>query len=87
MTLTLDIGTETEERLRDEAARRGVTLDQLVRRLVEDAVCLLRQQAERPPSPRDRLRAFQEYLATHDTSLPPLPPEAFERESFYGDRG
>jgi len=87
MTLVLDVAPEVEERLQDEAERRGIPIGQLVLRLVEDAVLPPREEAERQPSPRERLDAFRDYLATHDPALPPLPPEAFERESFYGDRG
>jgi hypothetical protein len=90
MTLTIELPPDLENRLRQEAEKHGVDAGELARRLIERQ--LPAQQTE-PKSlwetltPDEWERAFDEYLASHDPTKPPLPPEAFERASFYGERG
>jgi predicted transcriptional regulator len=90
MTLTIDLPPELEERLQREAEKRGLTVSEYTRHLIEQL--LPARQEERKSlwetlTPDEWERAFDEYLASHVPTKPPLPPEAFERASFYGERG
>jgi hypothetical protein len=90
MTLSIDLPRELEERLLREAAKHGLSVSEYAVRLIEQQ--LPPQQQERKSlwetlAPEEWKQAFEEYLASHDPTKPPLPPEAFERASFYGERG
>jgi len=86
MSLTIEMASEMEERLRQEAQKQGLDAGEYVRHLIERSLAI--EKGAGPASTtQDRLRAFEEYLASRDSSKPPLPPEAFERASFYGERG
>jgi len=90
MTLSLDLTPDLEVRLRRAAAKHGLDTSEYVRRLLEDQ---LPPVDEPPPSlwetltPEEWKREFHAWLDSHDPQKPPLPPEAFERASFYGHRG
>lgn len=86
MTLTIDIPQELENRLQEEAGKRGVAAEELARTFLEER---LLSPAERPlwEKPEDWERAFDEWIASQDPSRPPLPSEAMSRDSFYGERG
>ncbi len=90
MTLTIELAPELEDRLREEATRRGLDAVELARRLIEERLPAPTSSPQPPTlrlTPEEWIREFDAYCASHDPTKPPLPPEAFERESFYGDRG
>jgi predicted transcriptional regulator len=86
MTLTIDIPRELEDRLQEEAERRGVPAEELARTFLEERLLSPSGKAlwERP---EDWERAFDRWIASQDPGRPPLPEEVMGRESFYGDRG
>lgn len=86
MTLTIDIPSELEEKLQEEAGRRGVAAEELARTFLEERLLF---SLERPlwDKLEDWERAFDEWIASQDQARPPLPEEAMSRESFYGERG
>ena len=90
MTLMINLTPELENRLRREAEKHGVAADEYARNLIERQ--LPQQDNEHISlwdtlSPEEWKRQFRAWAASHDPSRPPLPPEAFERASFYGERG
>jgi hypothetical protein len=90
MTLTIDLPPDLEDRLLREAARQGLSASEYTLRLIEQQ--LPPRQEEKKSlwetlTPDEWERAFDAYLASHDPTKPPLPPEAFDRASFYGERG
>lgn len=86
MTLTIDIPRELEDRLQEEAGKRGVAAEELARTFLEER---LLSPAGDPlwSRPADWERAFDEWIASQDPGRSPLTDEALGRESFYGDRG
>lgn len=90
MTLTINLDPDLETRLLREAEQHGLTADEYVRRLLEQQLPS-RQEGTKSLwntlTPDEWRRAFDEYLSSHDPTKPPLPPEAFERAGFYGERG
>jgi hypothetical protein len=89
MSLTIDLPLELEKRLLHEASRRGLDASELVRRLIEPQLATTNQWAplEGHHSPEEWKAQFRAWLDSHDATKPPLPEEAFERASFYGERG
>ena len=49
--MTIEISHETEERLTDEARRRGVSVDTLLRRFIDERAALTHQGSARPDLP------------------------------------
>ena len=86
MTLTIDIPRELEGRLQEEAARRGVAAEELARMFLEER---LFSPAESPlwERPGEWEKAFDKWVASHDSERPALSEQSMSRESFYGDRG
>jgi hypothetical protein len=90
MTLTIDLPPELERRLAREAEQRGLSISEYTRCLIEQQLPPQQEQKKslwETLTPDEWEQAFDEYLASHDPTKPPLPPEAFERASFYGERG
>lgn len=88
MALTIDLAPEVEERLQREAEKQGLSADAYAQQLIERSLPI----EEREPlwetlSPEEWKRQFRAWAASHDATRPPLPPEAYERASFYGDCG
>jgi len=82
MTLTLQFSVETGQKLRDEAARRGVTVEEYVRQLAEQSVST---GAVASDATADAKRAlWREWVASHQ-ALPYLVDDS--RESIYEGRG
>lgn len=87
--MTLDLTPDVERRLRQEAERRGVEADVYAAQLIEKHL----PQPEPSESlwnrltPEEWIEEFNAYLATLDRDIPPLPEEAYQRASFYGERG
>lgn len=85
MTLTLELPPEIEIRLRDAAAREGVDVDEFTRNLIQQH--LPSESTEslwKTLTPEEWTRRFEEWVTTH-SGWPQLPPEAYERASFYED--
>jgi hypothetical protein len=80
MQITVDVPDE----LAAEAQARGLTPEEYVRGLVDDAV---RRTAVglRLREPRMSIKEFLEAMAASSDKMPILPDEAFTRESFYQD--
>jgi Protein of unknown function (DUF3866) len=90
MTLTIDLPQELEERLRREAEKRGLTVSEYTRHLIEQQLPARREERKslwETLTPDEWKREFRAWVDSHDATKPPLPPEALERASFYGDRG
>ncbi|MBX3279990.1 MAG: hypothetical protein KF868_18465 [Acidobacteria bacterium] len=88
MTITIEIPPDLDRKLRDEAERQGLSVDDYARRLLEERL----SETEAPPfwataTPEEWLRAFDDWMDSHDATLPPLSAAAVSRESFYGERG
>jgi hypothetical protein len=89
MRVTIVLTPELEERLVREAEKQGVTASEYALRLIEPQ---LQRQEERKSlwetlTPDEWKREFRAWIESHDPTKPPLPPEALERASFYGERG
>jgi hypothetical protein len=83
MSVTIDLPPDVEASLSAQAAARGVTLAEHLRRL-------LAEQAGAPKptrkTPEERAKHWRESVAgLPDTK--PLSDEAISRESMYGERG
>lgn len=86
MTLTLELPPEIEIRLRDAAAREGVDVDVFTQKLIREHLPL-HQPTEslwNSLTPEEWIRQTRAWAETH-ANWPELPPEAFERASFYED--
>jgi hypothetical protein len=87
MTLTLEVTPELEDQLRVEAAKKGITVEEYARLLLEEGLLNGAQAAEPgKATPQDRKRRLSHWIEAN-RGLPSLPDEAFQRASFYGDRG
>ncbi len=86
MTLTIELTPELEARLQHEAERQGMASELYARQLLEEQLLPTRTTSSQR-SPQEWAKAFNEWVNGHDPNLPPLPDEAYERESFYGERG
>ena len=88
MTLTIELTPELEERLQHEAARQGVASELYARQLLEERLLPTQELPFWARASREEwVKAFNEWMDSHDPNLPPLPDEAYSRESFYGERG
>ncbi len=83
MTITVELNSAVEERLRQEARRRGLETGALIKRLIEDA--LIAPVAENGTD--EAWEADMQALSEGCEQLPVLPSEAFSRESLYDERG
>jgi hypothetical protein len=87
MTLTLDVTPELENRLRQEAARKGIAAEEYARMLLEERLLNGPQDSERSKAtPEDRKRRLSQWIEAN-RGLPALPEEAFQRASFYDEQG
>jgi hypothetical protein len=82
MTITVDITPEVRAGLARQAAASGRAVEAYAASLLEDAV--------NPPAgagrlSRDRLENTLREMAQFSHKIPPLPDEAFTRESLYRD--
>lgn len=85
MSLTIELPPEVESRLHQEASKRGQQAEEYARMLLES---LLAPSGQRPfyetATPEEWVQAFSAWVASHEATQPPLPPEALTREHFYG---
>lgn len=89
MSLTVELPEELAERLKEVASRRGIEPEEYALRLIEQQLPTGRSapdQTWQTLGPEEWIRRTREWAESH-RDWPVLPPEAFERESFYGDRG
>ena len=82
MSIVIELAPELEERLRAQAATRGVPVQEYV-------ADLIRRAANGGPAERPALAEFEADWAGFSDGLDhlaPLPPEAFSREAIYDER-
>lgn len=77
MTMVLNIEPELENRLKSEADRRGLSMDEYVLRLIKRSINP--EDSYAPLSPEEWVREFEAWVDSHQ-DWPVLSPEAFERE-------
>jgi hypothetical protein len=81
MTVTLELKPEIEEELVARARAAGLSTEEFVNRELERLV------ASTPPTskltPEERVRLWNEFLASHSVGGPPLSDYAVSRESIY----
>ena len=83
MSITINLSADTEQRLREAAARRGDTLEAYLEWLAgQSAGNGARPAAER--TPEEKVAAWREWVASHAAN-PHVADDS--RESIYGDRG
>jgi hypothetical protein len=88
MTLTIQLEPETESRLEQEAAKHGVNASEYARLLIERSLPSERSATAslwETLAPEEWIRQTREWIDTH-RDWPVLPPEAYERASFYEGR-
>jgi hypothetical protein len=84
VTLRVELNPEIEARLLSEARARGVPMEKLAERLLQEALAGSVQA--------DSVLTVEEFhqmigaMAEDSEKLPDLPTESFSRESFYEDR-
>jgi hypothetical protein len=95
MTLKLEFPPELESRLRKEAAKRGMSVDQCAQLLLQDQLALTTETSTPDvralrKTPEESLRAFHElldFIKSLNIPAPSIPAEALRRENLYEDRG
>jgi hypothetical protein len=89
LTLEIDLPPDVEERLIREAGREGLNAGEYAVRLITRQLSPepRRKSLMETLSPEEWRREFRAWVESHDPEKPPLPPEATERASFYGERG
>jgi hypothetical protein len=85
MTLILELDETTEARLRAEAEARGLAVEAYAGAVLRNSAPVYATGNGRPT--RESFQEMLHEMAKGSENRPVLPPEAFERESFYGDRG
>ena len=85
MSITLDFAPYIENRLRELAARRGLTPAGFAKAIVEREA--LAAEPEQEMTPEEEATAFLAWAAGHRTDTPVILMEALSRESLYEDRG
>jgi len=84
MTLVLELDAETENRLRAQADAHGLAVEAFA-----ESVLRKTEMPQEPVKGRPTAASLQAMfiaLAEGSENRPVLPPEAFERASFYEDR-
>lgn len=84
MSLTLELAPDVEQALRAEADRTGRKPEDLAAELIRDRYRVLPQRAKL--SPEEWIREATAWIDSH-REWPVLPDSAYDRESFYGERG
>jgi hypothetical protein len=79
--MTVTLKPDLEEKLSARARAEGLSIEEFVNRELERLV------ASTPPSskltPEERVRLWNEFLASHSVEGPPLSDYAVSRESIY----
>ncbi len=82
MNVTLRLTAEVERKLKEEAARNGVTVDAYIERLAEEAVSSI--QVPPSPSAQNWENQWRAWAASHK-ALPSVADD--DREGIYAGRG
>ena len=80
----MQVMVEIPDELAAQAQLRGLTLENYVRSLVDDAVRTAPKVLP-PAKPKMSMETFLREMAACSDKIPLLPDEAFTRESFYQD--
>lgn len=83
MPITLELKPELEARLISQAAKQGVSVEELVERFIELLTATSDQSAQTVLSAHDRAEQFGHWAKRHVINAPPLSDEATSRESIY----
>ena len=83
MTITLELKPQTEARLAELAAARGVTTEAYLQSLVESVAGETNAQSYVDAPYEEWKRAFREWFEMPRPYAPPLSDEAISRESIY----
>lgn len=83
MTITLELKPELEARLISQAAKQGVSIEELVERFIELLTVTSDQSAQTVLSPHDRAAQFGQWAKRRVSNAPPLSDAAISRESIY----
>lgn len=88
MSLTIELPPDLESRVREEAGKHGLDAGEYTLKLIEQSLpaVVSGQSLWDTLTPEEWRRAAQEWIDSHDTSIPPLSDEAVSRESFYEGR-
>ena len=97
MSLIIEVAPEVEQLLYAKATRRGIALNVFVQSIIEREARDTGAEENGPNSDAlsnvtnanaKRAAAWRSWCEDHrQMNLPSLPPSAFERASFYGERG
>ena len=99
MSLIIEVAPEIEQRLHDKAARRGLALDVFVQSIIEREAGDTETEGNGNDNDNQalssvaaanaqRAAAWRSWCEAHrQMNLPSLSSSAFERASFYGERG
>jgi len=86
-TVTIEVAPQTAAILQERAAAQGKSLDDFLRTAFEEPEGT---QGGRPfyetATTEEWLKAFNEWVSSHDKNTPGLTLEDVSRESIYGDR-
>ena len=82
MKVTLRLSAETGQRLKDEAARQGMTVEEFVQRLAEQSIASCPAASNLPYE--EWVKQFREWAASHETGPGPVDDD---RDSIYAGRG
>lgn len=80
---SMQVTVEIPDELAAQVQARGLTPENYVRNLIEDAA--LGARTPHSGQPRMSMAEFLEKMAENSANIPQLPDEAFTRESFYRD--
>lgn len=83
MTVTLELSPEQEVRIKAKAERAGMSVEDLLLNLVDEAEPVSKPEET---DPQEWARRFRAWADSHDPNTPVLSDEAMSRESIYPDR-
>jgi hypothetical protein len=86
MTLTLELSPEREAVLTAQARARGMSIEQWLLELTEQAAPTPSIAHLQRTNPQEWARQFRAWAESHDPNTPVLSDEAMSRESIYPDR-
>jgi hypothetical protein len=84
MTIQVELNSEIEAQLVAEARVRGIPLERVAERLLQEA--LASRSGPQGNLTFEEFHAMLNALSAGSEGLPNLPTETFTRESFYEDR-
>jgi hypothetical protein len=84
MSIRVELNPETEERLKAEARAKGLPVEKVAERLLNEA--LTGHSLSQGRMSVEESHRMLDAMAEGSEKLPDLPTESFSRESFYEDR-